>query len=555
MKTSLSGLRHLRRQLSAGGLLAGCISIWVCLCRPVLGQSGGGSQRLTPQPAPTEALPQPPTVAQPAQQQPPRASSSEATALPLAQIAPPFQDPDVQALTIDLPTALRLVNASNPTIALARERVREAQAALMAAQVLWLPNLQTGPAYVRHDGQIQNSRGDVFTTSKSNFFEGGGAVMSFQTSDALFAPLIARRLVAAQAAQAQAVTYSIQLDVALAYLDLLFAYGALAVNADSLGRAQYILDEADKANKSGFSRSPADVTRARGEVDLRRQQQIALETQTASASAHLAQLLLLQPSVDLHPADPAIVPITLVPLNTAIDELVATGLLNRPELAESRALVAAAIARWRQARIGPFLPRLDVSYFAGTFGGGIDSEVSNFSGRGDGAAEFVWEFRNLGLGNIAEARLYRSRVNQANYHVIEIQAQVAAEVTTAVKSAKIRERTLRSAQEAVQQALETWRRLKLAAFGMLTKGQGLVNTLEPVIAEQTLDNARVQYLVEVIEYNKAQFRLYQALGQPPLEALPQAVAAPPVTVPTAPQPYVPSPPPKIPLLPPPKGKP
>src|SRR5262249_17457166 len=155
-------------------------------------------------------------------------------------------------------------------------------------------------------------------------------------------------------------------------------------------------------------------------------------------SARLAQLLLLQPTVDLLPADPTAVPISLVPLHAAIDELVATGLLNRPELAESRALVAAALARWRQARGGPFLPRLDVSYLAGTFGGGINEDVSNFSGRGDGTAQAVWEFRNLGLGNVAEARLRRAQVNEANYRVIEVQAQVAAEVTAAIKLARTR---------------------------------------------------------------------------------------------------------------------
>jgi hypothetical protein len=86
----------------------------------------------------------------------------------------------------------------------------------------------------------------VFTTSKSNFFEGGGAAMSFQTSEALFAPLIARQLTEAQAAQAQAITYKVQLDVALSYLDLIQANAALAVDADALGRAEYILDEAEK---------------------------------------------------------------------------------------------------------------------------------------------------------------------------------------------------------------------------------------------------------------------------------------------------------------------
>ena len=63
--------------------------------------------------------------------------------------------PEIQVLPIDLPTALRLVNASNPTIGVARARVREAYARLRQAQVLWLPNLESGPAYLRHDGILQ----------------------------------------------------------------------------------------------------------------------------------------------------------------------------------------------------------------------------------------------------------------------------------------------------------------------------------------------------------------------------------------------------------------
>ena len=55
---------------------------------------------------------------------------------------------------------------------------------------------------------------------------------------------------------------------------------------------------------------------------------------------------------------------------------------------------------------------------------------------------------------------------------------------------------------------------------------------------QTLAQTRSQYLTQVIEYNKSQFRLYKALGQPPLEALPDAQAM-PVEVPVAPPKYEP----------------
>src|SRR5690242_18722150 len=55
-------------------------------------------------------------------------------------------------LPIDLPTALRIANASSPAIALAQARVREALARVDQAYALRLPTLSAGGIYTRHDG-------------------------------------------------------------------------------------------------------------------------------------------------------------------------------------------------------------------------------------------------------------------------------------------------------------------------------------------------------------------------------------------------------------------
>src|SRR5262249_36175157 len=157
----------------------------------------------------------------------------------------------------------------------------------------------------------------------------------------------------------------IQLDAASQYLDLLQAYGALGVNTETLGNARRSQELADQIEKAGLGKTPADANRVRSEVRLRQEERTDLEGQAAVASAQLAQTLMLDPTVDLRPNDPAIVPITLVSETTSLDELTAAGLMNRPELAEGRAQVAAALARWRQARTSPFLPRLEVDYIAG----------------------------------------------------------------------------------------------------------------------------------------------------------------------------------------------
>jgi outer membrane protein TolC len=440
-------------------------------------------------------------------------------------------------LPIDLPYALRMVNASNPTIALARTRVEEAYAHLGEAEVAWLPNLWAGgnpnnltflPMFYVHNGLIQNSRGMVFDVVKAEASIPVGAGLNLSFADALFGPRIARDLVAAEQARARVVTYNVQLDVALTYLDLLRAYGALAVNREALSKAERIYELASRYVGEGLGKTTADANRARTEVEIRRQERIDLEVEAALASARLAQLLLLEPTADLVPADAQVLPIELVPADAPLDELVGVGLMNRPELAESRALVAATLSRWREERLRPLIPSVQMAYYGAQFGGGTPA-LHDYGWRNDFLVQASWELRSAGLGNLFSARASRAQYNEANLHVTEVQAMVAADVTVAAKVVRARERELLNAQEAVRQAEAMWEKLDRAAFGAVVpfgKGPRMFDPIESILAEQALHEARLRYLSAVIDYNRNQFRLFWAMGQPPECALPKATALP-----------------------------
>jgi outer membrane protein TolC len=428
-----------------------------------------------------------------------------------------------------------MVNAANPTIAIARERVEAAYARLRGAQALWLPDLWVGgnpdnysflPMFYHHDGNIQNAAGAVFPVTKDNFAFPVGTSLNLKVGDAVFGTRIARNLAEAEGARSRVVVNDVQLDVALTYLELLRSYGALAVNAETLNKSQQMQNSATSAERAGLGKTTADANRARTEVGLRRQEKLELEGQAAAVSARLAQLLLLDPTADLVPTDKNVLPIELVAATEPLDELVATGLMNRPELAESRSLVAAGLARWRQARTAPLLPTLSVAYYGADFAGGSDRStgstgLSNWGGRDDFFAQAGWELRNLGFGDLARSREARANYNVARFHVSEVQAQVAAEVVAAAKLVSARRRALAVAQETVRQAEEMWTRLSKAAFGIGGPARQY-DPIEPLIAVQQLQEARVRYLNAVIDYDRYQFRLYWALGQPPECALPQA---------------------------------
>ncbi len=537
------------------GLVAAVFTALAFGAGPAPGAPDGGSQQPAPQPAP----PQRPQPVSPADLAPaPRTVpddglSSRGAPPPSVPVKQPPSPPDLAAIPprdlrlhpIDLPYALGAVNASNPTIAVARARVDEAYARQQQAAVLWVPNAFVGgnpdspaflPTFYHHDGNVQNARGDVFEVTKSNLALQAGASLNLNLGEAFFAPRIARQATAAAAFRAQAVTFNVQLEVALAYLGMMHWYGAAAIDTEVIAKAEQMLQDAETAMRSGVSKTTADANRARTELEALRAERINFEAQAAYYSARLAQLLVLDPSLDLVPADRAVVPVALVNPDVAIDELIATGLLNRPELAESRALVREAVAAWRANQLRPLIPTLQVFYYDASFQGGTPG-FHNTSNRDDLIAQAGWELRNGGLGDLFRAREGRARVSAANFHVLEVQAQVGAEVSAAAKQAADYARTLRSLQEAVRQAEEMWNRLTRLAFGLGGRSRQY-DPLEALVALQQLHQARLAYLDGVIAFNENEFRLYWAMGQPPLCSLPGAKAV-PVETPVVPLPAAP----------------
>jgi outer membrane protein TolC len=454
-------------------------------------------------------------------------------------VAPPGSLPrpayaQAESLPIDLPTVLRLVNENSPTIGFAQARVRAAQARLDRAEVAWVPDLVVGLNYNRFDGQTQNQRGEVFGVSRANLFAGGGPSVRLDVGGAYFGRLIVRRLTAAERQAAVQTAIDAQLEAVLAYLDLLQVYGQLAVNADTLEKAEAMLRFARNAQAAGSNKTVADVNRAQTEVYVRQQERTDLLGRAGAASARLARVLLLQPTTDLRPTDADVVPVVLIDAACTLDDLVAIALRTRPDLAASRELVAAAQQGVRQARTGPLLPRVVVEQQTGGFGGGRNDFLGDFSARSQLAAGVFWELNNFGLGDAARTRERRAELEQTQFRLTAAQARVGAEVSEAARVAGAKYDQLEDARKAVAEASETYRKLRDSSFNMVGP-RAQYDALEPLTAIQQLNQTRLQYLSAVADFNRAQFRLFAALGYPvdqsqprtppPARAVPSAPAA------------------------------
>jgi len=478
------------------GIRLRCLSLLLVALTQTAAQPPGPRQPYAPSAPTTPAIPTPPTF---------------------AAVARPTTYP------IDLATALRLVDANSPTLGVARARVKEAIAQLDRARVAWVPNLAFGPSFFYHDGIDQNRRGDIFTVARGFYALGAGPTIRVDLSDALYLPLVARQGVRAASARASATLNGTQLDVAIAYLDLVELHALLAINADILARTEQILRSAQVGEKANANKTAADVNRAQTEVSLRREEGIVLRGRAAAAAARLTGLLALDPAVELVPYEHAVVPLVLVPGETTLEQLVQMGLRGRPEMAAAHALVAAADALLRQSKMAPYLPRLQGEFIGGGMSGGRNDDFSPLQSQYNASVALVWNLEAFGMGNAASIRGRQAGLEVELHRLRETEALVSSQVVEAAQLAAARFATLTAAQEAVKQAQEMYRKFRDASFGMVgPKGQ--FDALETLTAVQALNQSRVQYLQQVVEFNRAQFRLYAAIGQPPLYGLDAAVS-------------------------------
>jgi outer membrane protein TolC len=435
----------------------------------------------------------------------------------------PSAAPEGKPLPIDLPTALALSGSAPLDIQIAGERLRAATAQLDRAKVLWLPNINLGVDYFRHDGQIQDIVGDVFTTSRSSFLLGAGPGAVFSLGEARYAPLAARQVVRAREADLQASRNDVTLQVAEAYFNVQQARGEVAGSLEALRRAEELVRLTEKVAPE--LAPTLEINRAKAEAARRRQAVEAAYERWQTASADLARVLRLEPGTLVEPAEEPALVVELVDPTAKAEGLIPVALTNRPELAADQAVIQAALARLRLEQVRPFVPTIAVrgvgsntpGLAGGYFGGGVNDDLSNFGARFSVDVQAVWELQNLGFGNRAAVREREAEQRQALLQLIRTQDRVTAEVVQALAQVRRAANRVKAAGEQVAHAAESADKNLRGLMPGKRIGDQLVLVIRPqeaVAAVAALDQAYRDYFAAVGDHNRAQFRLYRALGHP-----------------------------------------
>lgn len=435
-----------------------------------------------------------------------------------------------KSFSIDLGTAFRLAEIENPEIGIARQAIQEAVANQQRADVLLLPTIRAGANYRNHQGILQSTFGLMRSVNLSSLYAGGGAgpvgagtvpipmIQIFSPlADAFLEPLVARRQVSVQTAQAQATTNQTLLQVARTFLELIAAEAELAVNRSSERDMIELVELTKQFARAGLGRE-SDGNRAEADFLLLQIDIQASEEQVVVAGARLAEVLNLDPNIRLQTPVETIGVLTLVTPPFNQEDLIRAGQTARPEIAAANARIATAETRVKQEKVRPWLPTLSLSVSDGTFGGGtnrtdlvpINPSFGRFSNRTDVDLVAFWTVQNLGVGNDALRKERQATKDQAGQELRQTLYQVRREVIEAILETEASRKRIEIARLQIQSAEKGYQ----ADLRRIRGGQGL--PIELLNSMDRLVLARRVLVRALLAYNLSQFQLFVALGGKPL---------------------------------------
>jgi outer membrane protein TolC len=442
-------------------------------------------------------------------------------------------DLEEAANPIDIPTALKLAGITAPDVLLAQQRVLAVTARQQLAAAQALPNLNLGMNYDSHTGALQRASGAILKVERSALYVGAGAnavaagsvnipglQYNLNVGEAYFGYLASRQQSERARAAAVATQNDTLLQVAVAYCQLVQAQGTRAIAIKAREDAAEVARITRAFARSGQGR-PADAERAATEVGLRDADILAADAAIIDASARLGQILNLDTSMRLESNENWIVPRPVVPDLIPLPELIVIALYQRPEVAERRAEVHAAMLELDGARLLLFSPQFISGFSDGSFGGG--SNVNNeetgrprfgsFANRTDEDVVLYWSIRNLGLANKALIKLATARLAATNWEQTRRLNEIRAEVANAYARTQARAGQL----DIRHRAIETSERGFRLDLERARAGEG--HPIEVLDSLRLLARARQEYLETITAYNQAQYELYVAIGQPPADLL------------------------------------
>ena len=413
---------------------------------------------------------------------------------------------DASLYEIDLPTVLRLAEARNLDIQIARQKLAEARALHESSVLQFLPSISPGISYRRHDNLIQDVAGNIIDVRKQSYSPGFNFTAQVDLGDALYRELAARQLWHAAEHGLKAQQEDSILAAVSAYFDLVKAQATIDATRESQGILTNYHGQIRRAVEAGLA-FRGDELRVKVQADRTELALRKAREERRQAAARLAQTLHLSQETDFQANASELVPMHLISTNAPLEALIEEAIRSRVELKQSSLQVAATRSAMKGATIGPLIPSLGAQAYVGGLGGSAGGGPERFGESEDLGLFLSWK---LGPGGLFDrGRIHASKARLAG-------AELAYQ--------KLREEIGRQVVESREhfQSLSDQMAILLQTLNAATTAQQLSEqrkefavgaVLEDIQTQQELAAARSELASAIADFNKAQYALLKALGR------------------------------------------
>ncbi len=304
-------------------------------------------------------------------------------------------------------------------------------------------------------------------------------------------------------------TYEQFVDAANTYIDLLAAYSALAISQDLEKRIKDLYDAAVK-NYDANKTKDLEIEKSRIGAELKFQQstQYRLQGQIDSASAKLAYLLGIDPSVAIVPMDSQMAAFHVVDVNQPADQLIGEALANGPGVREIEGILGAIQSGLGDAQgPGRFLPIFQFQMGEGIFGAGPGGTM-DWANRFDLGVAAKWNISDLCTAK-HKRQVAMAQISQVQMTYAELRARLTLGVQEARTTSLAAFAQFAAAEEMIGQARTVAKNTRLLydagnMNGVL--GSAVVQALKGVSL------AQMNFVDLMRDYDKAQLRLLAITG-------------------------------------------
>jgi outer membrane protein TolC len=407
---------------------------------------------------------------------------------------------------VDLPMVLRLADAQNLDVAIARKALAEARANRNTAVEQFFPSISPGVQYRRRDGLAQAVPSGIVSDAHYESYAPGATIGGqLAIGEAIYQTLAAKQKERASGEALEAQRQAAALTAAQRYFELVRAEALIQVDREAVSISKSYQEQIHSAVGAGIA-FRGDELRVQTQTERYRLALRQSQERGRIAAAHLAEALHLDLSVEQVSEESGVEPITLIPEEAPLDDLMKQALHSRPELREAAALVTAEKEARNGAIYGPLVPSIGVQYFGGGFGGGPDHLPDRFGATEDFSATLGWRIGPGGLFDFGRMNATKARVEATALRLEKLRDAIMREVVESHTRVQSLAEQIPVARQNLSTASETVR------LARERKEFGVGAVLEDLQAQQELVRARSDFLGAVADFNNAQFALRRAVG-------------------------------------------